>query len=707
MKIKTANGELELPKDFSMKIEKTNPILSDKGDVSVPATLPASTHNFEVLGHRERIDRSTRYTNKFDAIMSVGPITKRGHLIVDTIQIHNGIDAVFAMDNSDLYVQYKEKTIKEIFNSANSGAGYIVTLGNTPNNAMMALQAVYETGNTNGDYMIFPVAVSPYESGDKTYYQYNNEIDQNNNLVWGERTVHEGDKLVTVPYGYGISPFIRLYKMINIMFGILGYTVTSNCFANNDCKNLVLVNNCADTICKDIVHLNYADMVPSCTLSEFLEWLNNKFHAQAFINSDSRTVKIVKMEDILSNTADLDLTNNIEDDLAVQLSPTKRIILQPKVTLDGTEAASDDIDELLAKYGGYYVAVTEAEYASLLIGTPLNNHAYDCLILRKSTGDFYALFRDINDSNYKQSPVHLGTNIMKYDRKNSDEEEEFSVEDVIPKMLTNGASTVPFIGERIHFHTSYNAETKDKQEIILVRGILTPDMPAQYGYKTTGTTQDYYPGQEYNGVYASVNIPFGLMPHQLYSYFWEHYNNLLLNHATHVKARLRLEEDKFLTYDMSRLKLCRGQKLLPVSAAANIGVKMEAVDAEFIIAKSFTDEVTDTAVTPTAQSPLKWELTDDIETAQEYYNNHVAYDYWKNGVHYYTSFISESSSATYIDDLGLYWMGVPAAINDNKYVTRKIRYVIHYWKHAGDITSTDTTTAEVDATVTFTAVTNS
>ena len=137
MKIKTANGELELPKDFSIKIEKTNPILSDKGDVSVPATLPASAHNFEVLGHRERIDRATRYTNKFDAIMSVGPITKRGHLVVDTIQIHNGIDAVFAMDNSDLYVQYKEKTIKEIFNSANNGAGYIVQLANTPNNAMM------------------------------------------------------------------------------------------------------------------------------------------------------------------------------------------------------------------------------------------------------------------------------------------------------------------------------------------------------------------------------------------------------------------------------------------------------------------------------------------------------------------------------------------------------------------------------------------
>lgn len=700
MKIKTANGELELPKDFSIKIEKTNPILSDKGDVSVPATLPASTHNFEVLGHRERIDRATRYTNKFDAIMSVGPITKRGHLVVDTIQIHNGVDAVFAMDNSDLYVQYKEKTIKEIFNSANNGAGYIVQLGNTPNNAMIALQAAYETGNVNGDWMVFPVAVSPYKSGDKTYYQYNNEIDQNGNLVCAQRNVHEGDTIVTVPYGYGISPFIRLYKMINIMFGILGYTVTNNFFSGNDYKNLVLVNNCADTICKDIVHLNYADMVPSCTLSEFLEWLNNKFHAQAFINSDAKTVRIVSMEGILGTDPDKDISNLIENDLSVQLMPKKRIVLKANAKDDENKPAAESFDKLVEKYGGFYVQVDETNFENASEGVG----AFDCLIRRQSTGDFYLLYRDLNANNEgydNMVPVRLGSAYFDYDRENSDEEESFDQEDVLPAMLFEAnCKTAPYIGERTHFHTGYKGkDEEDKQEIICVRGVIDPTYA---GYKTSGTVSPWF--QDGRGI---QQLPFGLAPFDMYSYFWAEYNNLLLSNAPHVKARVNLKEADFLGINMAAMKLCRHQQLIPIAMSANVTNKISPADSEFILAKEPTDKVTDTMPTALNSSPLRWDLTNDIETAFEYYKNHVAYDYYRDGVHYYTSFINISSSATYIDDLGLYWMGVPTTAGETHQITRRIRYVIHYWKYAGDSTSTDTTTAEVDATVTFTAVTNS
>ena len=115
MKIITENGQLELPEDFSIKIERHNPLLSGEGDASVPATLPSSSHNLAVLGHRERVDRAYRHTNKMDAIIQVGPVTKRGQLILDTINRRDGIDASFAIDNSDLYAMSKEKSLKEIF----------------------------------------------------------------------------------------------------------------------------------------------------------------------------------------------------------------------------------------------------------------------------------------------------------------------------------------------------------------------------------------------------------------------------------------------------------------------------------------------------------------------------------------------------------------------------------------------------------------
>ena len=112
MKLITQNGQLELPKDFSLNMERTNPLLSGEGDASIPATLPSSSRNLAALGHRERIDRADRYTNKVEAILQVGPVQKRGQLVIDTMHRREGIDASFAIDNSDLYVKAKEKSLK-------------------------------------------------------------------------------------------------------------------------------------------------------------------------------------------------------------------------------------------------------------------------------------------------------------------------------------------------------------------------------------------------------------------------------------------------------------------------------------------------------------------------------------------------------------------------------------------------------------------
>lgn len=697
MKIITEHGQLDLPEDFNIKIERHNPLLSGEGDASVPATLPSSSHNLAVLGHRERVDRAYRYTNKMDAILQVGPITKRGQLLLDTVHRRDGIAASFAMDNSDLYVTSKEKSLKEIFNSYNNGAGYIRRF-QTFNIAFQYLQHIYEVGGTD-DFMIFPVAVSPYKSGNNTNYQYNNEINNDGNLVFGQREVHEGDIIMTVPMGYGVSPFLRLHRMLDILFHILGYEVTYNCFAKNDLKDIVIVNNCADTMVK-LVILNYADMVPSCTLSEFLEWMNNKFHAQPFVNSESKEVKIVMMEDVLSGEADIDISGIVQDDFTVTLNPQKRVVLEPKITIEGTEAAADNFDELLKKYGGYCVGVNETEFAYIRTNAANNDFAFDCLILREVTGQFYILNRDLNTGNYPQVPILIGSNIIKYDRINSEEEESFKQDDLVPLMLSNGSHACPYIGERIHFHTGYNGQNeKAEQEIIVAIGVASNELY----YKTTGTINSILPAKN---LYGQLSLPFGLTPHEMYQYFWKRYNEMLLNNATHLKGKVQFDLNQFLCLDMSSLKLYKNQKLIQIQASSNIGNKIGVTESEFIITKSFDDGVKDTQPNIITKSPLKWELTDDIETVQEYYKNHVAYYYYENGVHYYSVLISDASSISYIDDLGLYWMGVPEAVGETHTITRKIRYTIHYWVYSDGTPRTRTETFDVNATVTFTAVTN-
>lgn len=617
MKLIIQNGQLELPQDFSLTIKKTNPILSDEGDASVPATLPASTRNLAALGHRERTDRANRFTNKVDAILQVGPIQKRGQLVMDTVHRREGIDASFAIDSSDLYVKAKDKSLKTIFGDAD-----MKMTGPTVEGLMDVIQDVYDGEDDTRDFTVFPLLVSPYETESNgvttRHYQYNNEDDGSGTLVYAARTVMEGDIEMDVPEGYGITPMLKLHRMIDTLFECLGYTVTSNCFASGSLANLVLVNNCADAIVTGTLY--YKDMVPSCTLSEFLEWLLNKFHAQPVVNSETKKVKVVLMETILAANPDEDWSGKVEGDWKVMLQPKKRIILMPKGQSDdeserSAQAEGDDttlevmtkpaartLNGLLQKYGSY-VEMDETEVASLLTENPALS---DCIAMRKATGMFYKLTR--NAGTLETVAEEMGTNYFVYDRYNSDEKEQFQQEDRLPLMMVDPEKKLgvaPYIGERLHFHTSYQGEEETDQAIIVAQWRRDT---ANFIFKTTGTTQAYIPyKQPVNGV-AGLTLDFSLTNYSMYATFWRRYNELLLNQSPHLSGRVRLAAGELLNADMSRKKLTDGQPLLPVSAEAALGNKMGLTEAEAILVKDYADGIADTAIEPSASSSLRWQL---------------------------------------------------------------------------------------------------
>lgn len=595
MKLNTQNGELELPKDFSFTIHRTNPYLSEEGDVSVPAQLPASSNNKKVLQHLHRIDRHGKYLPKIAATLEIGPSMKHGQLVVDSAHATEGFDCSFAIENSDLYSQHKEKTLKEILEGEKETFTDI-------DGYMDRISDLFEgPSSQNTPFTIFPVAVSKYIENGVEVYQYNNEFDiLNNVLIYDARVVREGDIAMSVPKGYGISPFLYLHEAIRRVFEKLGYTIAENCFSSGNAASLVLLNNCADTICKK--EINYSDLVPSCTLSDFVDWLLQKFHVGVRVDSSGKKVYVRKMEDLLTDSPEYDITEKLIDNPTVQLNGTKRIIITPNNEIEGTEAAATTLDDLAAKYGGW-VEVDEQQFQSLTTGQPAAN---DCLVLRKATGQFYELLR--NFANGAQTPKLLGTNYFTYDRNNADDTEQFSPSDSMPMMIVDPKSraTAPYIGERIHNHTAYgDAKNDTKQEIIICQQVIK-NRNEPIPYHRTGTTQKFIPyTHTYNNA-TGRTLENDLTSYGMYQEYWQHYNDILLNNEVHLIGRIHYSIAEILNMDMATMRICQGQKLLPVSTEASIGTTTRAGNSEFILIKEFDEATHDTPINPEAVARFKW-----------------------------------------------------------------------------------------------------
>lgn len=595
MKLMTNNGELDLPADFSFEIELNNPFLSDEGDASIPATIPATPNNLKVLDNIHRVDRANRFMKTVPATLMAGAIQKHGQLIIDTLSMKDGIAVSLAIENSDLYSQYKEKSLKEIF-AAKVRDDWNQDISALANH----LITVYFNRKTD-DFTIFPVAVAPYKENETKKYQYNNER-EGNSLLWRARTVKEGDLTMSVTDGYGLSPFLYLYKMIDLLFQEMGYYVTHNCLDKDPYRDIVLLNNCSDTIVKGVIR--YSDLVPSCTLSEFIDFLFAKFGIHVRVDSTSKRVSVVTLQELFDSAPTMDITTKVVEELDITIEDTSRVVLSSVTSIDGTTPAAETFDKLLDKYG-YYIEVTEAQFDSII-----NNNApkySDCLIMRQETGQFYELRRKIGSD--KIIPEFVGTNYFKYDRENSANQESLSSPDIMPAMIYDKTPFM-YIGDRLHYNTSYqNTESVSNQSIMIAWKtiVVSGSLPL-----TFGTVQKYFNGRKIKD--------FSLTAYDMYEYFWSKYNNMLRDGKVTLRGTVLYDVWELSSLDMTKINIYRGQKILPLKTVFEVSDKIKNKESEFILVKEYLDSLRDKMIVPETKQKFKWEQESDIEGLCDFLN---------------------------------------------------------------------------------------
>lgn len=604
MKLVINNGELTLPADFSFEIEHNSAFFTEDGSQSIPVTIPATPDDLAKLGHPTRLGRSRRFVNAFPAQLQEGSFQINGTLLV-TGADRDSMTCSLAVENSDFYTQHKDVKLRELF------AAIVRTDYTTPEDWYDYLFEVY-TEEVDDDFRLFPVAV-----GDEDALQVNNEPVNALGaeiwpLAWARRIIKDGDKDVEVPDGYGIAPFLKLPVFLEYIFTLNGYSVSQNCFRTDArLSSLMLLHGCSDVICNG--NIKYADLVPDKTVGEIINWLGQKFHVQIIINNTERTVSIVEMEAILQGSSSMELSGRILGKAKYTFARSSRVVYKPN---DGLAPAPQlTLQELIAKYGSL-MTVTEADYAAI---------DYPCVVYRLATGQIIELVPHFtktggtrgNEPDFVLARRVMGSNQFAYDRANSDTSETFSPEDRVPGMtIRKTGILMPMVGERSHRNTSYNGETEEIEQDIIIADYAgqcpVASGPAPSGSRVPISANGKYfyaTTQKYNCLGVARTGKISLTPDDIVPAFFVGYNRHLLNCSTEISAQLDLTVPELMHYEMYGLKTIDGQKVLPTYMRYGIGRDTRCLEARFRLFKQYHDEIDDEPI-DIPQPTVRWQLND-------------------------------------------------------------------------------------------------
>lgn len=593
MKLITEYGQLPLPDDLEISVEQHNPFFSDEGASSVPVTIPATQQALSVLGRPERIGPSSRL-RRIAATLSEGVYVRNGQLLMESASADNGITCSFLLAESEFYTRFKEKNLRDIFADKVRQEWQDI-------DALYGYLAELYRGEEADDFILCPVAVD-YDS-ETGRYRVNNAPLAGGQIEHLSRYIPDGEDSILVPDGYGIAPFLYLHRLIDLLFSLNGYTVELNPFRSDVAlKRIIVLHNVSDVICTG--KIDYSDLVPDMTVSDFLEWLHEKFLATVRIDPDRKQADICLMQDVLYDAVtDMDLTGKIDGHFTITFNDTSRVVLKADTSLEGAAPAAETIDDFF-RTNEFVLDATSSD-----INTENINKAV-CARIR-ATGDYYT-YSDISKED-KNGRRRLGSGYFNYDKKNSEGCEEFFPSDLLPPMVYVDGTLMPYIGTRGHRHTQVNGEKEDTagQKMIIAydRGVF--DQNDNYRLATT---------QKYDAL-GEAWTEYSLTPDDLYLRFFSLYNGLLRGGKEEMSGHMVLTTSELLSLDILRQKMFNGQHLMIVGLSYSLRNQKVVYDnTSFIILKNISDPDDRPEFQPLQYS---WKLNkSEVEERYDYLEGH-------------------------------------------------------------------------------------
>lgn len=562
LKIKNQLGIFDLQNDFSIEIEDTSPIYNERGSQSVPATLPASRNNLSLITHVHRPDSTYSPAPDTRVTVSDGVYNRIGKMNITQASKSGGIVSNIGFDESELYSEWNAVSLRSL------SAPVIRPEGGTTG-VISLLNSIMNETIVDDALSVFPICVSMPshtttvdDTETTTYYpEYINKIAKSENgsyfLQGAARQetflINNEPVLTSVPEGYAISPFLKVSWILNLIFVRYGYTVLENPFSTHrQLSRLVVLNNMADSIVKGFI--DYSDLLPDCTINEFLQALYCRFGMVYFVDGKNKTVNLKFIKDIISATPSLNWSLLKSACPVINYAAAQQLKLSASTNISGpytnlvAAPTSDSLDKFLKPFGHVLSNNTAKGYLTYSLWDGFYYVRNNLTGIREArSSDFF--------------PWDKGADISYM--------EISSIDECLPMKgsYPDDQPVCPaYLLGKVHKYTNISSASVELAE---EQNTQTPlcfcfSMPRASTPYPYGSPRCYTPGGEaivINGHTFDISMTF-IGDNGLFSRFWKGFD-AILRHSNHtVEVPVHLNPIQLLNIDFSQTINIDGQRLL-------------------------------------------------------------------------------------------------------------------------------------------------
>lgn len=346
---KKDNGEIfDIPYDFALEINNTSPIFNELGSKSVTTTIPKTLKNAHMLGYMHRLDITNKPKNKIAVVVYDGAYTRDGMLYPSSASnTSKGYGITIAFNEGIMYEEMSNIKLTSLSNlpviekSSEDMIAYMNTLY-TVDDMGSELTAFWaylfeETYNSNiGDQYLY------------THLNHPNDTFTGLKMFESIELIIDSQKMdVPVPPGYGITPFIRVWRVLELIFDHFGYKISDNPFKTDyQLRRLCVLNNTTDTIVLN--KIDYSQLLPDTTAVDFLKSLYCRFGLKVFVDGGTKTVRLRLLKDIFASTNLSPLSISSLPD--IEYTEPKQLKLSAATNLDKAKPETDNFSDFLKKY---------------------------------------------------------------------------------------------------------------------------------------------------------------------------------------------------------------------------------------------------------------------------------------------------------------------------------------------------------------------